>query len=632
MSVVAELKRRNVFRVAALYAVTGWLIAQVADTFFTGLGLPGWTVTFVLALVILGFPVAVILAWMFETTPEGLRRDRGEAAPSPHASNKLNWATLIVATLAIALLVADRLVPEAPGPDESGVVAAENPGASAVPEAPGRSADPLTPSIAVLPFADLSPDGDQAYFSEGIAEEILNVLAAVEGLRVASRTSSFVFRNEDKSIPVIAEALDVDHVLEGSVRKAGDRIRITAQLIRADNDAHLWSETFDRELSTENLFSIQDEIARAIVASLEESLGLVEPSGVDVASTTDNLDAYELFLRAKSASAVMSVETEQARLPLLEQAVALDPEFAEAWAALASNLVHLPSWDHSLDSATYRLRGRRAAERAIELDPTNYDAWEALYHSHFYLHEWETADRVAEQARAATGDFQVPAQTLLGLGYLDRAREQAELLIETNGEYANFWHLIKGLTYEAEGRYEEAIGPIRTAILSGYHGSASETLADIHLELGRQDVWLMLHANYYRDHDPELIPLLPHLLELDIAYRNGETQASRRFVAIARELGFTVDDLTAPGPNWGLRVPFTVASALGANAEIVERYENHSPKFWMWTPTLRPFRRSEAFREFVRDSGMLDYWQANGWPDKCRPIRTESGEDDFECD
>ena len=628
MSLFTELKRRNVFRVAVLYAVTGWLIAQVADTFFTGLGLPAWTVTFVLALVILGFPVAVILAWMFEATPEGLQRDRGEdTAPSSHASNKLNWATLIVTGLAIALLVADRLVPEAP-------VSAN----SAVPSAAiDRDADPAgyesseaaeSPSIAVLPFADLSPDGDQAYFSEGIAEEILNVLAAVKGLRVASRTSSFVFRNEEKSIPVIAETLDVGHVLEGSVRKAGDRVRITAQLIRADSDAHLWSENFDRELSTENLFAIQDEIARAIVESLEESLGLDEPQAISVASTTDNLDAYELLLRAKSAASVMSVESEQEQLPLFERAVELDPEFAEAWAELASSLVHLPTWDHSLNSVEYRMRGRRAAERALELDPTNGTAWEALRASHFYLHEWEEADQVAEQARQANPDFTVSAAEFLGLGYLEQAREQADELIRTRVEDRGFWHLIKGLTFEAEGRYEDAIDPIRTAILNGYHGSASETLADIYLDLGRQDVWLMQHANHYRDNDPELIPLLPHLLELDIGYRNGDPQAARRFVAIARELGFSVDDLVQRGPQWGLRVPYTIASALGANAEIIEQYENYSPKFWMWTPTLRPFRRSEAFRAFVRERGLLAYWQTHGWPDLCRAV----GENDFECD
>lgn len=626
MSLFNELKRRNVFRVAALYAVTGWLIAQVADTFFTGLGLPAWTVTFVLALVIIGFPVAVILAWMFETTPDGLKRDHGESTvPSAQASNKLNWATLVVASLAIALLVVDRLVPEAPVPADR-AVSSDSAGAPSTTDTQDLAND--APSIAVLPFADLSPEGNQAYFSEGIAEEILNVLAAVEGLRVASRTSSFVFRNEEKSIPVIAETLDVGHVLEGSVRKAGDRVRITAQLIRAENDAHLWSETFDRELSTENLFAIQDEIARAIVTSLEQSLGLVEPDRIAVASTTDNLDAYELFLRAKSAAAVMSTESEQAQLPLLEQAVALDPEFVDAWAELASSLVHLPTWDHSLDSVEYRMRGRRAAERALELDPTNVNAWQALRASHFYLHEWEEADRVAEQARQANPEFTISAAEILGLGYLERARQQAETLINDTDEIYGFWHLVKGLTFEAEGRYEEALDPIRTAILNGYHGSASETLADIYLDLGRQDVWLMQHANHYRDNDPELIPLLPHLLELDIAYRNGDTQAARRFIAIAREFGFTLDDLVQRGPNWGLRVPFTIASALGANTEIIEQYENHSPKFWMWTPTLRPFRRSEAFRTFVRERGLLAYWQTHGWPDLCRAV----GEDDFECD
>ncbi|OAB58132.1 hypothetical protein AY599_00300 [Leptolyngbya valderiana BDU 20041] len=630
MKLLTELKRRNVFRVALFYIVASWVVVQVAETVLPIFEVPDAFLRGIIVFLAIGFVPALIFAWAFELTPDGLKLDRDapqDAASRQNSARKLNLATVIAALCAISLIVLDRLIPEEPETAPSPSVESFHP----VGSHQQRAADSGSTSVAVLPFADLSPDGNQAYFAEGISEEILNVLAKVPGLRVASRTSSFVFRNEEKSIPVIAETLDVGHVLEGSVRKAGNRIRITAQLIRADNDAHLWSETFDRELSTENLFAIQDEIASAIVTSLEESLGLVEPVGVAVPSTTDNLDAYELFLRAKGARSVMSAESERAQLELLEQAVALDPDFAEAWGALASSLVHLPTWDHSLDSPSYRLRGRRAAERAIELDSKNTEAWEALYFSHYYLHEWETADRVAEQARAATSDFLVGAQTLLGLGYLERARQQADRLIATDDEYENFWHLIKGLTYEAEGRYQEAMDLIRTAILMGYHGSASETLADMYLDMDRQDVWLMQHANHYRDHDPELIPLLPHLMELDIAYRNGDSQASRRFVAIARELGFTVEELTAPGPNWGLRVPFTIASALGENEAVVEQYRHHSPKFWMWTPSLQSFRRSEAFREFVEESGMLEYWRRNGWPDKCRPIVNDAGEDDFEC-
>jgi len=259
-------------------------------------------------------------------------------------AQKLNWATLIAAVLAIGLLIADRLLPE--------------PAATATPE-PALANDAVTDhastvtgpdpaSIAVLPFIDLSPDGDQAYFSEGIAEEILNVLARIDGLRVASRTSSFLFKNENKSIPVIADTLGVAYVLEGSVRKSGDRVRVTAQLIGAGSDAHLWSDTWDRELSAENLFVIQDEIANAIVAALGETMGLASDAEIHVAAATGNLDAYDLYLQTQSLRSVMSPANARLRMELLQRAVELDPEFGDAWGELALETASLPTWDHSL--------------------------------------------------------------------------------------------------------------------------------------------------------------------------------------------------------------------------------------------------------------------------------------------
>ncbi|MDT8410739.1 MAG: hypothetical protein RQ741_14180 [Wenzhouxiangellaceae bacterium] len=260
--------------------------------------------------------------------------------------------------LAIGLLVADRILPEAaaPGtistpPGESGLASDTEPAL----ENASTANDPA--SVAVLPFSDLSPDGDQEYFSDGISEEILNVLAGVDGLRVASRTSSFVFKGKRKSIPLITEELNVAHVLERSVRKAGDRIRIAAQLIRADDDAHLWSQNYDRELSTQNLFAIQDEIARAIVSALRQTLNTEIAGSGEVTARTDNLDAYELYLRAVNARSIMSTESARVRVELLQQAVSIDPAFGDAWAELASDLLGLPTWDHQLDPDPYLQRG-----------------------------------------------------------------------------------------------------------------------------------------------------------------------------------------------------------------------------------------------------------------------------------
>ena len=253
MSLFEELKRRNVFRAAAAYIIIGWLIMQVGEVMAPALNLPEWVISALAFFLILGLPLALILAWAFELTPDGIRREKEVdrvGTATRRSSRRLDFAILFLLALAIAFMAWDRLS-EAPAPvdatqqAETGDDAPEPSAAEPLPEA----------SIAVLPFLDMSPEKDQEYFSDGIAEELLYLLVRVDGLRVASRTSSFAYKSEKHNIPQIAKDLKVSNVLEGSVRKSGNRVRITAQLIDAAQDRHLWSESYDRDLT--DIFAIQ---------------------------------------------------------------------------------------------------------------------------------------------------------------------------------------------------------------------------------------------------------------------------------------------------------------------------------------------------------------------------------------
>jgi TolB-like protein len=313
----AELSRRHVFRVSGVYAVVAWLLVQVVIAIKAPLGLPVWTDTMVIVLFAIGFPIALILAWAFEITPEGVKLTanvpEGEDL-APKSGRKLDYAILGGVALIAVLFVAQRLMPPvvrpspATGTARDAIDAARSQGAlsgSVAEEAPSaaKASDVPKPipaaSIAVLPFTDLSADKDQEYFSDGVAEEILNVLARIDGLKVASRTSSFQFRGQSVGAPAIAKELGVRHLLEGSVRKAGATIRITAQLIDAQTDAHLWSDDFDRPLTTENIFAIQDDIAKAIVGALHEKLH-IDLGGGAGSSSHHRRHAYALFLKGRA--------------------------------------------------------------------------------------------------------------------------------------------------------------------------------------------------------------------------------------------------------------------------------------------------------------------------------------------
>src|SRR6056297_2856835 len=396
MSLIDELKRRNVFRVGAAYLVVAWLLVEISDTIFPRLGLPEWTVTFVIALLLLGLPLALFLAWAFELTPEGVKRTEDveqDASVTPQTRRAIDKLILVGMVVVVAVIVADRFLFKESGQGArdlpvatAGVAEREATASESATGAGGSRAQsqslveasggqpvgavsvaaepPEASGIAVLPFVNMSPDPENAYFADGISEELLNILAGIDGLKVASRTSAFSFKDTNTPIPEIAGLLGVRHVLEGSVRKQGNRVRITAQLIEAGDDAHLWSESYDRNL--DDIFKVQEEIAQAITLALGDVLGTRR---VTVQAATANLEAYERFLSGR-ARFHQRTELDEA-IADLEYATQHDPGFAEAWIYLAAAHAVSPGYPSARDVSyeTSQDAARSALARAKTLLP-----------------------------------------------------------------------------------------------------------------------------------------------------------------------------------------------------------------------------------------------------------------------
>jgi TolB-like protein len=320
MSLVAELRHRNVFRVVAAYAVAGWLLAEVLTNVLPVLGAPEWAERAVLLIYVLGFIPAVVFSWFYELTPEGIKRedelDHGTRVKT-RASRVLDHVTVAGVVVLIILF---------------GLFSARQVGDDAV-VAPVEIS---SASVAVLPFVNMSNDKDNEYFSDGLTETLLHMLAQIPGLKVAARTSSFAFKDQNKPIREIATALGVAHVLEGSVQRAGDRVRITAQLIRASDGFHVWSSSYDRDF--ENIFEIQDEIAQRVGHELSESLLGSNGSQFDSLNTT-NPDAYDLYLQARRERVTYSYGGLEAAEDLLKGALLIDSDFIEAKIELATSYI-----------------------------------------------------------------------------------------------------------------------------------------------------------------------------------------------------------------------------------------------------------------------------------------------------
>jgi len=390
-SVWGELRRRNVIKVAIAYVIVGWLLLQVSETLVPALYLPEWFHSGVAFLIILGFPIALIFAWAFELTPEGIKKeedvDRSQSIAHVTGRN-IDYIIIAALVLALGFFAFDKFV-LGPSRDSELVQATTE----AVTEH-GQS-ETVDKSIAVLAFADLSPEGDQGYFSDGISEELLNVLSKIPGLRVAARTSSFQFKGENKDVIDIGQQLNVALVLEGSVRKAGLQIRITAQLIDASNGFHLWSETYDRELA--NIFAVQDEISAAIVEALKEHLGLQVATLPRVIAAA-NTEAHEAYLRGRYLVVQRTRATIEGAVREFEKAIALDPEYALAHAELAMAVLLLSPFDDDLTFTESVARATPHAELAMALDSSLAEAHAATGYLLWYQWNLEEAQTHFEQA------------------------------------------------------------------------------------------------------------------------------------------------------------------------------------------------------------------------------------------
>ena len=319
MSLVAELRRRNVFRVAAAYLVVGWLLTEVLTTILPTLGAPEWTSRAVILIFAFGFIPAVVFSWFYELTPEGIKHENEvvrDDSITTHTGKRLDYIT--VAAVMVGIVFIAFFSARTANDDMAPPVAAIS-----------------NASVAVLPFVNMSNDKDNEYFSDGLTETLLHMLAQVPGLKVAARTSSFAFKGQSVGIQEIAAALKVAHILEGSVQRVGDRVRITAQLIRADDGFHVWSETYDRTL--DDIFGIQDEIADKVGGALSVSLLGASAGGEYAAFSTANPDAYDLYLQALNERATFSYGGLQAAEGLLKGALTIDPDFLDAKTALANN-------------------------------------------------------------------------------------------------------------------------------------------------------------------------------------------------------------------------------------------------------------------------------------------------------
>ena len=440
----AELKRRNVYKVAVAYAVVAWLLIQIATATFPVLEIPSWATKLVIAVVVLGFPLALIIAWAFELTPEGIKRTE-DVAPndsiSRNTGHKLVAGIVVVAALAAALLVLQLFRTMSSQPATAQKTA---------------SAEISDKSIAVLPFDSLSEDKANAYFAVGVQDEILTRLAKLGDLKVISRTSTQQYQSKPGNVAEIAKQLGVAHLLEGSVQKAGDMVRVNVQLIKAEGDSHLWAETYDGKLS--DMFAFQTDVAQRIAQSLEAKLTGREKEAISFVSTKVPA-AYDAYLRGIALRNSQSREAQERLLQFCREAVALDPEFAAAWAeiAFAEGLRFI----QGNQSAAQQAIVKEAAANALRLDPergSGHAAW-GLY-LYYCLQDYDGALAELQQARqqAPNEAFLIQAIGLVKRrqGKLDEAIElqlQAARLDPRNEDvWANLGFTYRGMRNLPEAR------------------------------------------------------------------------------------------------------------------------------------------------------------------------------------
>lgn len=622
MSFLAELRRRNVIRMAGLYLVGAWLVTQVAATVLPLFGAPGWMARSVVVVLAIAFLPALVFAWVFELTPEGLKRDAevpAAASIAPQTARRMDRAIIVVLLLALGFFAFDRFV-LAPRRDAALVAATtQTVQASAGNRRPATSEK----SIAVLPFVNMSADKDNEYFSDGIAEEILNALAQVKDLKVAGRTSSFRFKGRNGDLKAIGAALGVAHVLEGSVRKQGDKVRITAQLIRVQDGYHQWSEAYDGNL--QDVFALQERIAQAIAAKLQLTLSGDQVRRLVDAGTEDQ-QAYDLYLQASSIFDRRDGARMLDAVKLLERAIALDPDYARAYSRLSAVHAILPTYvpGHYADREK---QVRANARRAIELDPRLAEPWAAmamaaplsgdgLIESREYF---EKALRLDPDDITSNFWFGL---TLVRSGYnrAGVARIDHALAVDPLVPNVMRW---RGVLYLRDGDIDDATPLLERAWSAGLRLAGRE-LGEIAFRRGERErakrIWV-------DGSDPMLGQLRPVSRQALADGLIGGDAAARKHAVAAIEAYLRSDPEFVPGMMslW--------LAQLGAGAQAMElertrvKVDNTDFMAYLFSPAGKSLRALPEFPAYIQAKGFPALWDKYGPPDMC--MKSASG--DYAC-
>jgi TolB-like protein len=556
---------------------------------------------FILVL-LLGFPIALMMAWMFEVTPEGLKRDEATTG-----TKRIVAIAVVLIVLAFAWYFRGQ-----PTVRESAIPAGE---VGSVNKPAGPEAE-LPKSIAVLPFVNMSDDPGNQFFADGISEELLNVLVKVPELGVASRTSSFAYKGKELGAAEIARELKVSYILEGSVRKAGDKVRITAQLIDAAHDRHLWSETYDRKLT--DIFAIQDEIANAIVTALRGSLTTVKAAApvVKVRADTENMKAYELYLAAREnfiARRELAKTTD-----MFQRVVQLDPKFARGWEGLAAVASVAPSWGET--DRDYTALSKQASDRALELDPSLSMPWAVK--SQIIVNIWpidykaslENLDKaIAADPRNATA-LLWRGIDWTNLGFFDRALADFDRALVLEPNYLNVTrHKALALVYA--GREDEGIALYNSGLEKGFVFSRTESfIAPLFARGHRAEALLLMGVETM---SPELREAL--LTKLD----HPEATIPNVRALVERHKG----DAEVSGPGATLTVTHLYLW-LGDYDSVGTSDDRVTTTMVAWDRHPASFRNSPGMKMKLEKLGAVAYWRAKGFPPQCH----QAGATDFNCD
>jgi TolB-like protein len=610
VSLFAELKRRNVVRVGIAYVIVAWLLLQVADLVLENINAPDWVMQAFMLAVAIGFPLVLLFAWAFEMTPEGLKReseiDRSQSI-APQTGRKLDRTIIGVLALAVVFLLYQQFSGK---PSEPATALLGNPADVAdMPTEPVAQGD-AEKSIAVLPFRDMSAARDQAYFGEGIAEELLNALVKLEGLRVASRTSAFSLADEDLDIPAIADRLGVDHILEGSVRTSGRQVRVTAQLIDVSEDTHLWSETYDGSL--DDIFQIQDEITAKITAAMKVQLGgqALAPAA---SLLTRNAEAYRLYLQGRHLWRQRNAVALNKAVQLFEQAVEMDPDFSRAWSNLGVAYLILADYDPSHDIEASFRRALAAADRALALNPTSTEA--RIIRANFLEFHCNVVGSAREYEAAIANDPDDPtarhwyAMVLLVAGRTQYAREQIEIARRLDPLITAIT-VVEALVLSSLGQYDRAIALIREAESLGFRGGTGGYEGQVLITAGRAEEGAeQLRQAAASEQNPERRRVLELLA--NAAIDPAQQAELTRFMGRARDATPSVArdyaDLLA-----ALGSPYLFTHQEGLDCPILGQS--------LWTEAFRTQRGSPEFFDLMERSGYVDFWREFGWPDDCASL------------